>query len=135
MSTNLPEVRLSLVVLKETFAVCKLTQGDPIPDWATWGRFTSITRTPDELSILCGQEHIPDGIRYEGDWRCLQVVGPLAFSLVGILHSLLSPLAQAGIGIFAVSTYDTDYLFVKERDLEAAVHSLSQAGHLISRSE
>jgi len=134
MGTKLPEVHLSLVVLRETFAVCKLTQGVPIPDWATQGRFSSITRTPDELSILCGQEHVPEGVAHEGDWRCLQVIGPLAFSMVGILLSLLSPLAQAGIGIFAVSTYDTDYLFVKARDLEAAVHALAQSGHHISWS-
>lgn len=134
MTTNQPEIRLSLAVLKDTFAVCKLNKGDSIPDWAVRGQFSSITRTPDELSILCSQENVPDGVPYEGDWRSLQVVGPLAFSLVGILLSLVSPLAQARIGIFAISTYDTDYLFVSERDLEAAIYALSQAGHHISRS-
>ena len=131
----MPVVRLALSVLRETYAVCRLGKDDPVPKWALTGPFRSITRDEKELSIVCFQTAVPEEIIAERDWRCLAVDGPLGFSLVGILVSLLSPLADVGIGIFVVSTYDTDFLFVKERDLEIAIHALSNAGHLISWKE
>ena len=94
-----------------------------MPDWAT-GEFVSITRTRDELTVVCCQEHVPDGVRCEADWRCLRVAGQLDFSLVGVIASLSGTLASAGIGVFVVSTFDTNYLLVKETDLDAAVESL-----------
>jgi uncharacterized protein len=129
----LPEVHLNLLVLKETFAVCRLAAGAEIPDWAWNGPFVSVTRTADETSIVCLMDQAPAGITVERDWRCIKVAGPLAFNQVGLLGALLNPLSEAEISIFAVSTYDTDYLLLKERDLEVAVYTLMQAGHLIGR--
>jgi hypothetical protein len=120
---------LALLVLPDTFAICRLSPDAPIPDWVLTGSFFSITRTADELSIVCFQSNVPSEIQCDRDWRCLKVEGPLDLSLIGILASLTAPLARAGIGIFAVSTYDTDYLLVPEKRLEEAVLVLSQEGH------
>ncbi len=95
--------------------------------------FCSITRTADEVSIVCPLGRVPDDVRRESGWRCLKVEGPLDFALTGILASLAVPLAQAGISIFAISTYDTDYLLVK--DLDGAVATLTGEGHLIRGME
>lgn len=125
--------RLTLSVLNQSYAVCRLDPDSPIPDWAFTGSFYSVTRTPDELSLVCPQNVLPIDVTAEKDWRCMAVDGPLGFTLVGVLASLLEPLAEAEISIFVISTYDTDYLMVKERNLEQAVHTLSRAGHLVSR--
>jgi len=120
---------LALSILPHTFAICRLSPDAPMPDWALTGSFFSIARTVDELSIVCPQSNVPPEIQCDRDWRCLKVEGPLDLSLIGILASLTAPLARAGIGIFAVSTYDTDYVLVKEKCLEEAVLVLSQEGH------
>ena len=124
---------LTLLVLPDTFAICRLSPDAPMPDWALTGSFFSIARTVDELSIVCPQSNVPPEIQCDRDWRCLKVEGPLDLSLIGILASLTVPLARAGIGIFAVSTYDTDYVLVKEKRLEEAVLVLSQEGHHVRR--
>jgi len=122
---------LNLSILQDTFAICRLHSDAPPPDWALKGRFFSITRTPDELSIVCSQDNVPGGTTCEKNWRCFRVEGPLDFSLTGILASLATPLAQAGISIFAVSTFETDYLLVKQETLETAVRVLRGAGHQV----
>ena len=81
---------------------------------------------------MCPAASIPEGSVAERGWRCLKVHGPLDFSQTGILSSLAEPLAKAGLGIFAVSTYDTDYLLVKANELHKAVRALRQAGHRVS---
>ncbi len=125
--------RLALSVLPGTLAVCRLDAALPLPDWAMQGgAFVSITRSPDELSVVCAEARVPDGIPREGGWRCLKVAGPLAFSLTGVLAALTAPLAAARISVFATSTYDTDYLMVKAGDLDAAVAALKRAGHAVS---
>lgn len=126
-------VRMNLTVLEDAFAICKLEKEKPIPQWAMGGPISSITRTPNELSIVCAQDQVPHEIVSDKGWRCIAVEGPLDFNLVGILASLIEPLANAQISVFSLSTYDTDYLFVKERFLEPAIHALSQSGHLVSR--
>ena len=93
------------------------------------GSFLSITRTTDELSIVCRQEPVPEGIRCERGWRVLRFAGTLDFTLVGVLASLLVPLADADIAVFVVSTFDTDYLLVKEDRLDAVVEVLRREGH------
>lgn len=125
------ETQLTLAILPETFAICRFGLGDPVPDWAFWGDFFSLTRTPDELSIVCNQADVPDGAQGERDWRCLRVEGTLDFALTGILASLAAPLADAKISIFAISTFDTDYLLVKENHLQNALRVLTAAGHHI----
>ncbi|MDI9391156.1 MAG: ACT domain-containing protein, partial [Synergistota bacterium] len=104
-----------------------------VPDWAWAGEFVSITKTPEELSIVCRQVDVPKNVRCEKDWRCLKVNGPLNFTCVGILASLSVPLSKAGVSIFAVSTYDTDYLLVKEKDLEHTILVLNREGHIVEQ--
>src|SRR5262249_27869099 len=109
----------------------RLASDAPIPDWATAGRFFSVTRTSDELSIVCDQAVVPEGVHCERNWRCVRVVGSMLFSAIGVLASLAVPLAAARIGIFAVSTFETDYLFVNEADFANAIDALRAAGHQI----
>src|SRR5262245_7244439 len=111
-------------LLPGNFAVCRLEPGAAIPTWATAGSVFSITRTPVELSIVCEQSVVPDGVRCERGWRCFALAGPIPFATVGVLASLVTPLADAGISVFAISTFDTDYLLVKEKDVERAVAAL-----------
>jgi hypothetical protein len=100
-----------------------------VPPWAGIGEFSSITRTRDELSIVCPQGDAPPETKGERDWRCVRIAGTVDFSAVGVLASLLVPLAEAGISVFAVSTFDTDYLLVKDSDLEEARAVLGGHGH------
>ena len=127
-SATLP---LTLLGVGGRFAVCKLPPDSAVPAWATAGDLFSVTRTVEELSMVCRQEMVPSGTRAEVGWRCLRVAGPMPFTLVGVLASLTGPVASAGIGIFVVSTFDTDYLFVKEAELQAAVAALRGAGHSV----
>ena len=127
-------MKLSLSILPETLAICRLEKDDGIPGWALGGSFVSITRTSEELSIVCTQTQVPEGVRRDAGWRCLKVEGPLDLSATGVLASFLTPLAREGISVFAVSTYDTDYLLVKQKDLEKAVMVLSQNGHQVKYS-
>jgi len=117
--------------LDGTFAVAKLPPNAAIPAWASSGPFFSITRTADELSIVCPEIQVPPGVQAEPGWRCVRVAGKMDFSLVGVLASLVGPLAEAGISVFAVSTFDTDYLLVKDGDWERAKEVLVGAGHSV----
>jgi hypothetical protein len=129
-----PRPDLPLEVLPDTLAICRLPAGTAVPAWASAGsRFTTITRTPEELSITAVQTNVPQEVRCERDYRALRVRGPLPLDLVGIVAAMADPLAQAGLSIFAISTYETDYVLVKARDLEAAVITLQRAGHRVSR--
>ena len=125
--------QLTLSILPDTLAICRLSQNATVPDWALTGAFFSMTRTTDELSIVCNQISVPEDVQCERDWRGLKIEGTLDFSLTGILASLAAPLAEAGISVFAVSTFETDYLLVKASHLENTIKALSAAGHLINR--
>ena len=124
--------QLPLLVLDGTFAVCRLSANAPLPSWATISAFFSITRTADELSIVCREDAVPDGVVCERGWRCLRVAGTMPFTTVGVLASLTAPLADAGIGLFAISTFDTDYLLVKATDFDVAVDALRRHGHTVA---
>jgi hypothetical protein len=123
---------LNLEVLDGRYAVVRLDPGDPPPAWAAEGPFVSITRTEAELSVVCPEQGVPAGARAERGWRCLRVAGPLGFGMTGILASLAGPLASSGVSIFVVSTYDTDYLLVQDRDLARGTDALSRAGHRVT---
>jgi hypothetical protein len=123
-----------LLLGSETFSICRLERNATIPEWALTGEFSSITRTAQELSIVCPQGQVPSGIQKQDGWRALRVEGPLDFSLTGVLASLTEPLAKEGISIFAVSTYDTDYLLVKEEQLNKAIQTLQEEGFEIRES-
>ncbi|MGA9771992.1 MAG: ACT domain-containing protein [Blastocatellia bacterium] len=124
---------LTLSILPEEFAICRLDADSPVPSWAFAGNLSSVTRTADEMSIVCEQKHAPEETRCDRDWLCLKVHGPLDFSLTGVMASLAVPLAEAEISLFALSTFDTDYLMVKESNLEKAIRALTDAGHEIHR--
>jgi hypothetical protein len=117
--------------MRETFALCRLGPEHPVPPWAATGRFTSVTRTSDELSLVCPATNVPPDIQAARDWRCLKVEGPLDLSLTGIMATLSGQLAAAGIAIFPIATYDTDYIFLREADAWRAVESLRAAGHIV----
>lgn len=118
--------KLTLSILPEKLGICHLGKNSPIPDWLQGISFASITRTKNELSIVCPQEKIPAGIMVERDWRAFKVEGPLGFTLTGIVVSLSKPLAEAEISIFYISTYETDYLLVEEKNFEKAAKILSK---------
>ena len=115
---------LTMKLLNGKYGVCRLDKNELIPGWAQNSDFFSITKTSDELSIVCSQDDIPDDIKCEKDWRMLKILGPLDFSLIGILSSISTILAQKGISIFAISTYDTDYILVKNKDIDNAIAAL-----------
>ncbi len=126
---------LTLYLLAETFGICRLERSAAIPAWALEAPWMSITRTSDELSVVCPESSIPDAVQAERGWRALRVAGVLDFSLIGVLASLTAPLAQAGVSVFAVSTYDTDYLLIRAADLSRAMAALRQAGHQVMEEE
>jgi len=126
--------RLPLELLPDTLAVCRLEAGAPLPPWATQpSPFLTVSRTAQELSITTVQSAVPAGVLCERDYRAVRVRGPLPLNLVGILAAIADPLAAAGLSIFAISTYETDYVLVKAHDLDAALKVLRQAGHQIIR--
>ncbi len=116
---------LTLSVMPISLAVVRLNASSSIPHWATEGEdFFSITKTADELSVVCSEDKIPSDVKVEKGWRCLKVEGPLDFGLTGILSSLAEPLAKAKISIFAISTFDTDYILIKKENLQKALEIL-----------
>jgi hypothetical protein len=126
--------RLPLELLSDTLAICRLDAAAAVPEWAQGAsRFLTISRTPEELSVTTVESAVPDGIRCERPYQALRVRGPLPLDLVGILASIADPLAEAGLSIFAISTFDTDYVLVKAGDLESAVRVLERAGHQVRR--
>lgn len=126
--------RLELTLLPERFAISRLAADAPIPGWATTGSFFSVTSTGDELSVVCELSRVPVGVQSQPGWRVFKVHGPFVLSEIGVLSALAEPLAGAKISLFAVSTFDTDYLFVASETLSAAIAALERAGHTIHRS-
>jgi len=124
-----PPPSLSFTVHPGRWAVARLDSAAPIPPWALAGPLASVTRTPHELSVVCPQSQVPPGQPAESDWACLQLIGPFPFSLTGILASFLNPLAQAQVPIFALSTFDTDWILVPAPRLQLALQALRAAGH------
>jgi hypothetical protein len=124
-------MNLDLVLLPGVYAVSRLKPGTPVPAWAGVGEFVSITLTPWETSVVCPEERVPKDVPSEKGFRALKVQGPLDFSLVGVLASMIGPLTEERISVFAVSTFDTDYLLVREDALARAVEILIRNGHNI----
>jgi hypothetical protein len=121
----------ALIILSDQFAVCRLSPDADIPAWSQNAKFFSITRSKDELSVVCLGKDVPGNILAECGWRALKVKGALDFSLTGILASITNPLAKAKIPVFVISTYDTDYIFVRENHLSQAISVLGKEGHSI----
>jgi hypothetical protein len=125
---------LKFRLLEERLAVCRLAHDAPIPTWALEQKFFCVTRTRDELSIVCPEKacpagQMPDGPAVEPGWIALQLEGPFPFSMTGVLASFVQPLAAAQLPLFAISTFDTDYVLIRQQDLERALTALAAAGH------
>lgn len=123
--------KLTLSLLEGRFGICRLEKDSEIPSWAHGSKFFSITQTPEELSVVCQEISIPEDIGTERNWSCLKVEGPLDFGLTGILAGLSKILADCSISIFVISTYDTDYILVREKDLGSAFKALFDAGYTV----
>lgn len=122
---------LVLTVLATPLAVVRLDATRPVPAWAWEGEFCSVTRTADELSVVCSEPSVPPRHPARQRWRAFKVHGPLDFSMVGVLLALADPLAHAAVPIFAISTHETDYVLVREADLPRACVALAEAGHTL----
>lgn len=134
----MPEAKhtLTISVLPKLFTICKFPADTPMPAWAKGGSFLSVTRTEAELSIVAETDQVPGDLQSTiSSWRVMKVHGPFDLSVVGVLASLVTPLAHKGISIFTISTFDTDYLLVQANDLKAAAAALRNAGHSILKTE
>jgi uncharacterized protein len=121
--------RLKYRQLTSLYAIVQLSPDAPIPDWAKKGEFTSITRTADELSIVCAADNLPTDVHSQHHWICLKLEGLFPFSLTGVLLSFIEPLSNNGVPIFAISTHDTDYVLVQEEFAGVTQRVLADAGH------
>lgn len=115
--------------MKGPYAIVRFAPDAATPEWATDGEFFSITRTAEELSIVCAAEGIPPNVQSPHQWQCFKLEGPFPFSLTGVLLSFIEPLSSSGVPIFAVSTYDTDYVLIQNEYVGMALNALQQAGH------
>jgi uncharacterized protein len=121
--------KLKYRILPQRLVVCQLPAGARVPAWALQGEFFCVAGTEDEVSMVCEERQVADGVRAEKGWVGLKLEGPFPFAMTGVLTSFLQPLAEAGIPVFAVSTFNTDYVLIKREHLEQAVKSLGEAGH------
>ena len=121
----------SLKILPERMAICRFAPAAPLPDWIGETGFYSLTRTEAELTIVCPETRLAPGTTGETGWRCFKVQGILDFSEIGIIFSLTRPLAENGVSVFVISTFDTDYFMVKEKDLAKAIDALTAGGHRV----
>ncbi len=121
-------------LLPDTLAIVRLPPTDEIPAWATRGSFVSITRTADELSIVCREAAIPAGSHADRGWQCLKLDGPIPLNTVGVAAEFTSILARAGISVFPIATYDTDYVLVRGDTVERTIEALRTAGHSVHSS-
>jgi hypothetical protein len=120
---------MKLYVLDDLYAVVRCDPDAALPAWLTGGHFWSATRSDAELSIVCREDDVPEDASAERGWCALELAGPLDFSLTGVVAALVTPLAEAEVPIFVLSTFETDYLLVRERDLPRSVEALRAAGH------
>ena len=127
--------KLSLKILPHPMAVCRLEPTAPLPAWIGETGFYSLTRSETELTIVCPETRLAPGTTSEIGWRCFKVQGPLDFSEIGIILSLTQPLAENGVAVFVISTFDTDYFMVKEKDLAKAIDALTAEGHRVLKKD
>lgn len=123
---------ISIERLEGDYAIAQLAADAAIPSWGDGDGFVSISRTDDELSIVCLQRRIPVDVKADRGWCCYKFVGPFAFDETGIALSVIKPLSENGIGIFLVSTFNTDFLLLKTRNAPEAERRLREVGHDVS---
>lgn len=119
------EKKLTISVLPHKLAICQVNKDANLPNWVNTNDFFSLTKTYDELSLVCSENSVPQNVKSDTGWRIIKLEGQFNFSETGILADLLNPLAKGKIGIFAISTFDTDYVLVKSNNLEKAINILS----------
>jgi hypothetical protein len=120
---------VQLRTLPDSYAVVRLQPGSDLPEWVDKGPFRSVTRTEHEVSVVCRDHDVPEGESVDRGWTVLETMGPLDFSLTGVISSLVEPLAAAEVPIFVISTFESDYVLVRSADLARAVDALEDAGH------
>ncbi len=121
-----------LILLPQPLAIFQLDPAAPLPEWIWPAKFLTITRTPEECSVICDASQVPAGFNAEGGWRALKMEGPFEFTEIGVLASVANPLAAAQVSILSIATYDTDYVLVTEPDLATALKALAEAGHQVT---
>ena len=124
---------MNFTLLPDTFAIVRMRSNDAMPDWAEGGPFVSMTRTQSELSIVCRERSVPAGAHADRGWQCLRVEGPIPLKTVGIAAEFTSVLAKAGVSVFPIATYETDYVLVKGDRIEIAIDALRAAGNSVRR--
>ena len=129
MAKSGPTSSFTLELLPERLAVCRLEPDQVDLDWDPGEGLLSVTFTSEEVSVVCEEAYAPADAEIARGWRCLRVVGPLDFEMVGVLANLAGALAAERIPIFALSTFDTDHILVRSSDLERSVEALRGAGH------
>ena len=123
---------MQLRTLPDTYAIVRLHPGAELPDWVDKGPFRSVTRTDNEVSVVCRDRDVPGGESAERGWRVVEVLGPLDFSLTGVVASIVDPLAKVEIPLFVISTFETDYVLVRDDDLDDSIEALELAGHEVA---
>lgn len=123
--------RLLLIELDGAYGIARLGASEVVPDWANGPGFVSISRSDEELSVVCRADRIPEEIRHDSGWSCFKFQGPFDFGETGIMLSVIKPLSEEGIGVFVVSTFDTDYLLVKAVSRVRVGELLAEAGHTV----
>ncbi|MEO4042942.1 ACT domain-containing protein [Hoeflea sp. CAU 1731] len=111
------------------YGVSRLASDAPMPDWLSGAGFTALIRADDEMTVVCQMDRIPEGTETDAPWACLRSMGPFDFHTAGIVQSLVTPLSDKGIGVFVLCTFDGEHILVADRDLNAAVAALTEAGH------
>ena len=123
---------MKIRTLPDSYAVVRLHPGAELPDWVDKGPFRCVTRTDNEVSVVCRDHDVPEGESVDRGFTVLEVMGPLDFSLTGVIASLVAPLAEAGVPIFLISTFESDYVLVRSSDLGRAADVLEDAGHVFA---
>lgn len=122
---------ITLRTIPGRYGIAKLAQDAPVPGWSNGSGLSAVIRADDELTIVCLQERIPDGVTVEPNWRCLRSIGPFAFDASGIVLSIISPLSSQGVGVFVICTFDGEHILVAEQHWEQSLLLLKEAGHLL----
>lgn len=125
--------QLTFIVMNGIFSLCSLTPQDPIPAWVVLSSFYTISKTNDELSIVCESQYVPAGIKQHGNWSLLKIAAVLDLSLTGITAKFSTALADAGVNLCVIATFETDYILVKHKKLQTAIAALQNAGFIVQQ--
>lgn len=125
--------QLTFILADGVFSLCRLAPEDAIPSWALSSDFYTISKTNDELSVVCESQYVPAGIKQDGNWRLLKIAAVLDLSLTGITAKFSTALANAGVNLCVIATYETDYILVKQEKLQTAITALQDAGFIVQQ--